>query len=140
MTIAELLSLGPVIPVIVIKDARKATQLARALVAGGVRVLEITLRTEAAFEAIRRTAREVPEAVVGVGTVTDPKQFGPAREAGARFAVSPGFSQDLAWAARESRLPLLPGVMTPSDVIAATAARFKELKLFPAGRPAGWAC
>jgi 2-dehydro-3-deoxyphosphogluconate aldolase/(4S)-4-hydroxy-2-oxoglutarate aldolase len=137
MTIEELLSLGPVIPVIVIENARQAAPLARALVEGGIRVLEITLRTKAALEAIQQTAREVPEAIVGVGTVTDPKQFGTARQAGARFAVTPGFTQDLAWAARENRLPLLPGVMTPSDVIAATAAGFKELKLFPAREAGG---
>jgi 2-dehydro-3-deoxyphosphogluconate aldolase / (4S)-4-hydroxy-2-oxoglutarate aldolase len=137
MTIDELLSLGPVIPVIVIEDARQAVPLAKALVEGGVRVLEITLRTEAALDAIERAAREVPDAVVGVGTVTDPKQFGPAREAGAQFAVTPGLTQDLAWAARENRLPLLPGVMTPSDVIAASAAGFKELKLFPAREAGG---
>lgn len=137
MTIDELLSLGPVIPVIVIENARQAGPLARALVEGGVRVLEITLRTEAALEAIRRTAREVPEAIVGVGTVTDPKQFEPARQAGARFAVTPGWAQDFAWAARENRLPLLPGVMTPSDVLSATAAGFKEMKLFPAREAGG---
>lgn len=132
ITIEELLNLGPVIPVIVIENARHATPLARALMAGGIRVLEITLRTEAALEAIRRIVSEVPDAIVGVGTVTDPKQLGAAREAGARFAVTPGFAQDVAWAARENRLPLLPGVMTPSEVISATAAGFTDLKLFPA--------
>ena len=84
MTIEELLGLSPVLPVVVIENARHATPLARALIAGGIRVLEITLRTEAALEAIRRIVREVPEAIVGVGTVTDPKQFGAARQAGAR--------------------------------------------------------
>jgi 2-dehydro-3-deoxyphosphogluconate aldolase / (4S)-4-hydroxy-2-oxoglutarate aldolase len=137
VTIGELLREGPVIPVIVIEDARLSVPLARALVEGGVRVLEITLRTEAALESIRRIAREVPEAIVGVGTITQPQQFGGAREAGARFAVTPGFTQDLAWAARESRLPLLPGVMTPSDVIAAVNAGFRELKLFPARQAGG---
>jgi 2-dehydro-3-deoxyphosphogluconate aldolase / (4S)-4-hydroxy-2-oxoglutarate aldolase len=137
MTIDELMRLGPVIPVIVIKDARQAAPLARALAEGGVRVLEITLRTEAALEAIQQAASEVPEAIVGVGTVTDPKQFGPARQAGARFAVTPGLTQDLAWAARENRLPLLPGVMTPSEVISASAAGFKEMKLFPAREAGG---
>jgi 2-dehydro-3-deoxyphosphogluconate aldolase/(4S)-4-hydroxy-2-oxoglutarate aldolase len=79
----------------------------------------------------------VPDAIVGVGTITDPKQFGPARQAGAQFAVTPGLTQDLACAARENRLPLLPGVMTPSDVIAATAAGFEALKLFPARQAGG---
>ena len=137
MTIDELLSLGPVIPVIVIEDARQAAPLAKALVEGGVRVLEITLRTEAALEAIERAAREVPDAIVGVGTITEPKQFGAARRAGAQFAVTPGLTQDLAWAARENRLPLLPGVMTPSEVISATAAGFDALKLFPARQAGG---
>lgn len=137
MTIDELLNLGPVIPVIVIEDARQAAPLAKALVEGGVRVLEITLRTEAALEAIQRAAREVPDAIVGVGTITDPKQFGQARQAGAQFAVTPGLTQDLAWAARENRLPLLPGVMTPSEVISATAAGFDALKLFPARQAGG---
>lgn len=84
ITIEELLGLSPVVPVVVIENARHATPLAQALVAGGVRVLEFTLRTEAALEAIRRIVREVPEAFVAVGTVTDPKQFGAARQAGAR--------------------------------------------------------
>lgn len=137
ITIEELLGLSPVLPVVVLENARHATPLARALIAGGIRVLEITLRTEAALEAIRRIVREVPEAIVGVGTVTDSKQFGAARQAGARFAVTPGFTHDFAWAARENRLPLLPGVMTPSDVIAATGAGFKELKLFPAREAGG---
>jgi 2-dehydro-3-deoxyphosphogluconate aldolase/(4S)-4-hydroxy-2-oxoglutarate aldolase len=137
MSIDQLLRLGPVIPVIVIEDARQSVPLARALVEGGVRLLEITLRTEAALEAIRRTAHEVPDAIVGVGTITQPQQFSAAREAGARFAVTPGFTQDLAWAAQESRLPLLPGVMTPSDVLTAKAAGFRELKLFPARQAGG---
>jgi 2-dehydro-3-deoxyphosphogluconate aldolase / (4S)-4-hydroxy-2-oxoglutarate aldolase len=137
MTIDELLRLGPVIPVVVIDDARRATPLARALVMGGVRVLEVTLRTEAALESIERIAREVPQAVVGVGTITRPEDFGLAREAGARFAVTPGLTQDLTWAAREYGMPLLPGVMTPSEVIAARSAGFGALKLFPAQQAGG---
>jgi 2-dehydro-3-deoxyphosphogluconate aldolase / (4S)-4-hydroxy-2-oxoglutarate aldolase len=121
----------------VIEDARRATPLARALVMGGVRVLEVTLRTEAALESIARIAREVPQAVVGVGTVTRPEDFGRAREAGARFAVTPGLTQDLTWAAREYGMPLLPGVMTPSEVIAARSAGFGALKLFPAQQAGG---
>jgi 2-dehydro-3-deoxyphosphogluconate aldolase/(4S)-4-hydroxy-2-oxoglutarate aldolase len=137
MNIRELLGLGPVIPVIVIEDARTAVPLARAVLAGGVRVLEITLRTEAALEATRRIAKQVPEAIVGVGTITRPECFGAARAAGAKFAVTPGLTQDLAWAARESRLPLLPGVMTPSELIAASATGFREMKLFPARQAGG---
>ena len=137
MTLVELLRLGPVIPVMVIEDGRQAVPLARALVAGGIRVLEITLRSEAALESIERVGHEVADAVVGVGTITRPEQLGPARRAGARFAVSPGFTPELAWAARENRLPLLPGVMTPSELIAARAAGVSAYKLFPAQQAGG---
>jgi 2-dehydro-3-deoxyphosphogluconate aldolase/(4S)-4-hydroxy-2-oxoglutarate aldolase len=136
MNLPELLALGPVIPVIVLEDAAQAPPLARALVSGGVRVLEVTLRTPAGLAAIRAIAREVPEAVVGVGTLTRPDEFAAAREAGARFAVSPGLSPMLVEAAAHSGLPWLPGVMTPSDVLAARAAGLCRLKLFPA-EPAG---
>ena len=137
MTIEDLLRLGPVVPVIVIDDASKAVPLARALVAGGVRALEVTLRTEAAFDSIDRIARDVPDAVVGVGTITRPEEFGRARQAGARFTVTPGLTPDLVSAAGESGLPLLPGVMTPSEVIAARNAGFDALKLFPAQQAGG---
>jgi 2-dehydro-3-deoxyphosphogluconate aldolase/(4S)-4-hydroxy-2-oxoglutarate aldolase len=129
--------LGPVIPVIVIEDADRAVPLARALVAGGVRVLEVTLRTPAGLSAICSIAREVPRAVVGVGTVTLAEEFAMARKAGAQFAVSPGFTPALLEAARDTGLPWLPGVMTPSDVIAARAAGLRQLKLFPAQQAGG---
>ena len=129
--------LGPVIPVIVIEDADRAVPLARALVAGGVRVLEVTLRTPAGLSAICSIAREVPQAVVGVGTVTLAEEFAMARKAGAQFAVSPGFTPALLEAARDTGLPWLPGVMTPSDVIAARAAGLSHLKLFPAQQAGG---
>lgn len=137
MTILEIMRTGPVIPVIVIDSIDRAVPLARALVAGGVRVLEVTLRTPIAIDAVRAIAREVDEAIVGVGTVTRPDDFARSLEAGATFAVSPGFTRELAQAARVSGLPLLPGVMTPSDVIAARAAGFTELKLFPAQQAGG---
>ena len=132
MNVIELMRLGPVIPVIVIEDADRAVPLARALVAGGVRVLEVTLRTPAALSAIRAIAREVPEAVVGVGTLTHADEFAAALEAGAQFAVSPGLTPALVKGARTTGLRWLPGVMTPSDVIAARAAGLCQLKLFPA--------
>jgi 2-dehydro-3-deoxyphosphogluconate aldolase/(4S)-4-hydroxy-2-oxoglutarate aldolase len=135
--VIEVLRLGPVIPVMVVEDARIAVPLAQALVSGGVRVLEITLRTEAALEAMDRISRDVQDAIVGVGTITRPEQVRPAREAGARFAVSPGFTPELASAAAEDNLPLLPGVMTPSDVIAARSAGLSALKLFPAQQAGG---
>jgi 2-dehydro-3-deoxyphosphogluconate aldolase/(4S)-4-hydroxy-2-oxoglutarate aldolase len=137
MKVLDVMQVGPVIPVIVIDDLAQAVPLARALVAGGVRVLEVTLRTAAGIEAIRAIARDVADAIVGVGTITTPEDFEAARSAGARFGVSPGLTPALIQGARESGLPLLPGVMTPSDVIAARAAGFRQLKLFPAQQAGG---
>ena len=137
MNILELMRTGPVIPVIVIDKIEQAVPLARALVAGGVRVLELTLRTPVALQAIKAIAREVEGAIIGVGTITRPQDFDAALEAGAVFGVSPGLTAELIAAARHSGLPLLPGVMTPSDVIAARAAGFIELKLFPAQQAGG---
>lgn len=137
MSIVELMRAGPVIPVIVIEDEAHAVPLARALVAGGIRVLEVTLRTPVALACVRAIARAVPEAIVGVGTLTRAEEFARALAAGARFGVSPGLTQALIDAARASGLPLLPGVMTPSDVIAARAAGFDEMKLFPAQQAGG---
>jgi len=137
MTVLDLMRVGPVIPVIVIEDLAAAVPLARALVAGGVRVLEVTLRTSAGLEAIAAIAREVPEAIVGVGTITQTQEFAQARDAGARFAVTPGLTPALIEAAHASSLPLLPGVMTPSEVVTAKAAGFRELKLFPAQQAGG---
>ena len=133
----ELMRIGPVIPVIVIDDIDRAVPLARALVDGGVRVLEVTLRTPVALDAIRAIAREVPDAIVGVGTISRVEHFEQAIQAGARFGVSPGLTRELIEAAHGSRLPLLPGVMTPSDVISARNAGFFALKLFPAQQAGG---
>lgn len=137
MNVLEIMRVGRVIPVIVIDDLAHAVPLARALVAGGVRVLEVTLRTAAGLEAIRAIAREVPDAIVGVGTITTREDFAAARDAGATFGVSPGLTPALVEGAHASGLPLLPGVMTPSDVIAARSAGFKQLKLFPAQQAGG---
>ena len=133
----ELMRIGPVIPVIVIDDIDRAVPLARALVDGGVRVLEVTLRTPVALDAIRAIARDVPDAIVGVGTISRIEHFEQAIQAGARFGVSPGLTRELIEAAHASRLPLLPGVMTPSDVIRARNAGFFALKLFPAQQAGG---
>ena len=133
----ELMRIGPVIPVIVIDGIEQAVPLARALVAGGVRVLEVTLRTPVALDAIRAIAREVPDAIVGVGTISRAEHFEQAIQAGARFGVSPGLTRELIDAAHASRLPLLPGVMTASDVIRARNAGFFALKLFPAQQAGG---
>ncbi len=137
MNVLEVMRAGPVIPVIVINELAQAVPLAKALVAGGVRVLEVTLRTAPALEAIRLIAREVPDAIVGVGTLTRPQDFKDALDAGAKFGVSPGLTPAMIQAAHETGLPLLPGVMTPSDVIAARLAGFSELKLFPAQQAGG---
>lgn len=137
MNVLELMRVGPVIPVIVIDELAQAVPLAKALVAGGVKVLEVTLRTPVALDAIRAIAREVEGAIVGVGTISRPEDFALALDAGARFGVSPGLTPGLVEAARQSSLPLLPGVMTPADVIAARAAGYTELKLFPAQQAGG---
>jgi 2-dehydro-3-deoxyphosphogluconate aldolase/(4S)-4-hydroxy-2-oxoglutarate aldolase len=136
MTLLEIMHASPVIPVIAIDDIAHAVPLARALVAGGIRVLEITLRTAHGLPAIRAIAEQVPQAIVGVGTLTQRGEFIAARDAGAVFGVSPGLTQNLIDAAQSSGLPLLPGVMTPSEVMAAREAGFRQLKLFPAV-PAG---
>ena len=132
MNIKEVVSLAPVIPVITLEDVAHAVPLARALVAGGLRVLEVTLRTPAAFACIDAMRKSVPEAVVGVGTLTKPADFAGADRVGAQFGVTPGLTSELAGAARGARFPLLPGAMTPSEVIAARHLGFKVLKLFPA--------
>jgi 2-dehydro-3-deoxyphosphogluconate aldolase / (4S)-4-hydroxy-2-oxoglutarate aldolase len=137
MNVLEIMRIGPVIPVIVIDRLNDAVPMARALVQGGVRVLELTLRTAVGLDAIRAVANEVEGAIVGVGTITRPEDFGRSIEAGAVFGVSPGLTPELVAAARDSALPLLPGVMTPSDVIAARTAGFTELKLFPAQQAGG---
>jgi 2-dehydro-3-deoxyphosphogluconate aldolase / (4S)-4-hydroxy-2-oxoglutarate aldolase len=136
MTLLEIMRTSRVIPVIAIDDLRHAVPLARALVAGGIRVLEVTLRTPHGMGAIRAMVDEVPDAIVGVGTLTRPEEFHAARDAGAVFGVSPGLTPALTAAAKSSGLPLLPGVMTPSEVMAASEAGFKQVKLFPAV-PAG---
>jgi 2-dehydro-3-deoxyphosphogluconate aldolase/(4S)-4-hydroxy-2-oxoglutarate aldolase len=126
-----------VVPVLVIDRVGDAVPLARALVSGGLPVLEVTLRTEAAWAAIDAMVAEVPDAIVGVGTVLRPEDFARARAAGARFAVSPGLTPALAAAARASQIPYLPGVMTPGEVMAAVADGHTALKLFPAQQAGG---
>ncbi len=136
LTLLEIMRTSTVIPVIAIDDIAHAVPLARALVAGGIRVLEVTLRTAHGLAAIRAIAENVPEAIVGVGTLTQASEFTAARDAGAVFGVSPGLTAALVEAAKKSGLPLLPGVMTPSEVMAAREFGFQQLKLFPAV-PAG---
>lgn len=136
MTVLEIMRSASVIPVIAIDDPDHAVPLARALVAGGIRVLEVTLRTKHGLGAIRAMA-QVEGAIVGVGTLTAPEEFAAARDAGAVFGVSPGLTAALIEASKKSGLPLLPGVMTPSEVMVAREAGFRELKLFPAMQAGG---
>ena len=133
----ELLALSPVMPVIALDRLADAVPLARALVRGGIRLLEVTLRTPVALDCVRAIKAEVPEAIVGVGTITTPADLAASVAAGAVFGVSPGASSALLAAAKDSPLPFVPGVMTPSDVINAVAAGFDTLKLFPAAQAGG---
>jgi 2-dehydro-3-deoxyphosphogluconate aldolase / (4S)-4-hydroxy-2-oxoglutarate aldolase len=134
--LVELFALAPVIPVITIEDAAQAAPLARALVAGGLPVIEITLRTDAAVEAARAIIAEVPDAVVGIGTVLTPADLERAAKLGAAFAISPGMSSELLDAAAAGDLPFAPGIQTPSDVIACVTRGYDLVKFFPAV-PAG---
>lgn len=134
--IAATLRLAPVVPVVIIDDARAAVPMARALVAGGIPAIEVTLRTPAALDAIKAIAEEVEGAVVGVGTVLSAKDLRAAHKAGARFAVSPGVSPGLLDAADDSELPLLPGVATAGEAMTLLERGYRHLKFFPAV-PAG---
>src|SRR5882757_7868165 len=126
MDIAGIVALAPVIPVLTIEQAADAVPLARALVKGGLRVLEITLRTPTALEALEAIADQVPEAIAGVGTVLTVQQFEQAQRAGARFAVSPGCTPALAAAAGSAGLPYLPGVQTVSEAMALAEQGFNR--------------
>ncbi|MCD7439500.1 bifunctional 4-hydroxy-2-oxoglutarate aldolase/2-dehydro-3-deoxy-phosphogluconate aldolase [Streptomyces lincolnensis] len=133
------LDLAPVVPVVVIEDAADAVPLARALVAGGLPAIEVTLRTPAALDAIRAIADGVPDAVVGAGTVITPTQVEESVAAGARFLVSPGWTDVLLEAMRASGVPFLPGVSTTSEVVALLERGVREMKFFPAEAAGGTA-
>ena len=137
MNIRSILALAPVIPVLTIEEVAHAAPLARALCAGGLRVLEVTLRTSACLPAIEAMRAAAPEALVGVGTLTRPEDFAAAEKAGAQFGVSPGLTLELADAAKSVRFPLLPGVMTPSELIAGLNWGYGAFKLFPAQQAGG---
>ena len=134
--IAAVLGLAPVVPVLVIDEVATAVPLARALVAGGLKAIEVTFRTEAALESIRAIAAEVEGAVVGAGTVLTPAQVDQAVEAGCRFMVSPGAAPDLLAAVRDCPVPLLPGAATASEAMALLERGYAFQKFFPA-EPAG---
>lgn len=133
----ELAAQGPVIPVIVLQRVVDAVPLARALVDGGVRVLEVTLRTPVALDCMRAIAAAVPEAIVGAGTIRSVADARAARDAGCRFGVSPGYVSDIGRACRDIGLPLLPGVASASEVMAANADGYDFLKFFPATAAGG---
>ncbi|MGW0701295.1 bifunctional 4-hydroxy-2-oxoglutarate aldolase/2-dehydro-3-deoxy-phosphogluconate aldolase [Streptomyces sp. NPDC002867] len=135
----SVLDLAPVLPVVVIDDAADAVPLARALVAGGLPAIEVTLRTPGALDAIRAVAAEVPDAVVGAGTVVSPGSVDAAVVAGARFLVSPGWTDTLLAAMRGSGVPFLPGVSTASEVVALLERGVHEMKFFPAEAAGGTA-
>jgi 2-dehydro-3-deoxyphosphogluconate aldolase/(4S)-4-hydroxy-2-oxoglutarate aldolase len=135
--VAALLARGPVVPVIVIDDLADAVPLARALVAGGLDVLEVTLRTPAALDAVRAIRDAVPEAVVGVGTVLAREQLDAAHAAGARFAVSPGVTDRLLDALADHPVPLLPGAATVSEVMRLRERGYRHQKFFPAEASGG---
>ena len=128
---------APVIPVIVLNDTGQAVLLARALVAGGIRMLEVTLRTPRSLACIEAIARGVPEAVVGAGTVRSAADAQACAMAGARFAVSPGYTHAVGQACRDAGLPLLPGVATAGEIMLAQADGLTELKFFPAVQAGG---
>lgn len=127
----------PVIPVLLVDDAKSAVPLARALAKGGLPAIEITLRTKDALEAIKRVTGEVPECIVGAGTILEPKHFEKAEKAGSKFIVSPGCTKDLRKCADDSDVPLLPGAITPSEVMAMFDQGYSVLKFFPAEQAGG---
>jgi 2-dehydro-3-deoxyphosphogluconate aldolase / (4S)-4-hydroxy-2-oxoglutarate aldolase len=137
LTSLRVMTDAPVIPVIVLNSVAHAVPLARALVAGGIRMLEVTLRTPVALACIEAIARDVPEAVAGAGTVRSAADAQAAAMAGARFAVSPGYTHAVGKACHDLQLPLLPGVATASEIMAAQADGYTALKFFPAMQAGG---
>jgi 2-dehydro-3-deoxyphosphogluconate aldolase / (4S)-4-hydroxy-2-oxoglutarate aldolase len=137
LTSLDVMSDAPVIPVIVLSDVAHAVPLARALVAGGIRMLEITLRTPVALACIEAIVKEVPDAIAGAGTVRSAADAQAAAMAGAKFAVSPGYTESVGRACHDLGVPLLPGVATPSEVMAAQEGGYHALKFFPALQAGG---
>jgi len=136
-SLVELLAGQPVVPVLRIERLADAVPLARALAAGGLPAIEITLRTPAALDAIRLVAAEVPEAIVGAGTILSGRDFDNAADAGARFIVSPGTTQELLDAAHLTSVPFLPGAITPSEIMALAEEGYSVVKFFPAEQAGG---
>ncbi|HSI21513.1 MAG: bifunctional 4-hydroxy-2-oxoglutarate aldolase/2-dehydro-3-deoxy-phosphogluconate aldolase [Methylophilaceae bacterium] len=137
LTALQVMLDAPVIPVIVLNDVAHAVPMAKALVAGGIRMLEITLRTSVALDCMRAIAAEVPEAVIGAGTIRSAADAKAALAAGARFGVSPGYTTTVGKTCQDIGLPLLPGVATGSEIMTAQEDGFTELKFFPAMQAGG---
>lgn len=132
LTPAEIMSLSPVIPVVEIDDVGKSIDLAHALIAGGINVIEITLRTDAAIDAIKVLAKKVPDAHVGAGTLLNSADLARVRDAGAAFALSPGLSESLLQRANHINFPLIPGISTGSEIMQGMDLGYTHFKLFPA--------
>ena len=133
----DVLNSGPVVPVMVIEDIDHAVPLARALLAGGIKVLEITLRSDVAIEAIRRVSRKVPDAIVGAGTIASAQDLAAVTEAGAVFAISPGLTPALLKAANQGPIALIPGISTASELMLGMELGYTEFKFFPAEAAGG---
>ena len=133
----EIFAAGPVVPDLVINDVEKAVPLAKALMEGGIKVLEVTLRTPAAIDVIKRIAQEVPDSLIGAGTVTNAQQLKAVVEAGAKFAISPGMTADLLKAGMDSEIPLIPGISSTSDLMKGKDAGYTHMKFFPAEASGG---
>ncbi|MBO1256220.1 bifunctional 4-hydroxy-2-oxoglutarate aldolase/2-dehydro-3-deoxy-phosphogluconate aldolase [Alteromonas sp. 5E99-2] len=133
----EVFNAGPVVPVLVVNDVNKAVPLANALIEGGIKVLEVTLRTEAALSVIEVIAKEVPEAFIGAGTVTNAQDLKSVTDAGAKFAISPGLTSNLLSAGMSGSIPLIPGIASISDLMTAADHGYQFLKFFPAEAAGG---
>lgn len=133
----QLFNQGPVVPVLVIKDVAHAVPLAKALIEGGIRVLEVTLRTPAALDVIREIASKVPEAMIGAGTVTNAAQLKEVAEAGAKFAISPGLTTELLEAGNQANIALIPGVSSISELMKGRDLGYTHFKFFPAEASGG---
>ena len=133
----EIFSAGPLVPVLVIKDVKHAVPLAKALIAGGIRVLEVTLRTPAALDVIKAIATEVPDAIIGAGTVTNAKQLADVEAAGAMFAISPGMTSDLLDAGNKGGIALIPGISSISELMRGIDFGYTHFKFFPAEASGG---
>ena len=129
---AAIFAASPLVPVMVIDDLNQAVPMTKALAAGGITVYEVTLRTPAALQAIKAIREALPDALVGAGTVLNPQQYDAAVEAGAQFVISPGCTSELLVHARQNAVPLIPGVATPSEIMAAYSLGYDHLKFFPA--------